>query len=179
VREITRRAQANQGAITYHFGGKEELYREVLRATFRAFEAFNLLDAEKLEALTPTEALRLFVRQQLLPLMKRSQLARFIRIVNWEILQRTDAFQELAFTENTSLLAVAEQLVRKFLGPAATDEEVAVATLWLLHQGLIFVRDSEHLTRPPFGFRLDEAFVERLADFLGRLLASGLSGARG
>ena len=32
VRAITGRARANQAAITYHFGGKEGLYREVLRA---------------------------------------------------------------------------------------------------------------------------------------------------
>lgn len=31
VKAITARAGANQGAVTYHFGGKENLYHEVLR----------------------------------------------------------------------------------------------------------------------------------------------------
>ncbi|MCB8822633.1 TetR/AcrR family transcriptional regulator [Microvirga rosea] len=176
VREITRKAQANQAAITYHFGGKEGLYREVLRATFQAFKAFNLLEPEKLEAMEPQEALRLFVRQQLLPLNKREQLARFIRILNWEVLQRTDAFQELVVSENTSVLPVAEGLVRRFLGEDADPEAVAISTLWLLHQGFIFVRDYEHLGRAPLNFKLDDDFVERLADLLSRLLTAGLSG---
>ena len=30
IREITRRANANLGAVTYHFGGKRHLYHEVL-----------------------------------------------------------------------------------------------------------------------------------------------------
>lgn len=31
VREITRRARANLGAVTYHFGSKENLYLEIVR----------------------------------------------------------------------------------------------------------------------------------------------------
>ncbi|UVF21186.1 CerR family C-terminal domain-containing protein [Microvirga terrae] len=177
VRDITRKAGANQAAITYHFGGKEGLYREVLRVAFAALKESDVLDAERLDVLEPREALRLFVRQMLLPLLKRTVLARYIRILNWEILQRTDIFQDLAMAENASLVTSAERLVRRFLGEEASAEEVAVASLWLLHQGFIFVRDYEYLTRPPHNLKVDESFVDRLADFLTRLLASGLAGA--
>ena len=178
VRDITRRAQANQAAINYHFGGKEGLYREVLRMVFAVLKESDVLDAERLDSLEPTEALRLFVRQMLLPLLKRSVLARYIKILNWEILQRTDIFQDLAMAENASLVTSAERLVRRFLGESASAEEVAVASQWLLHQGFIFVRDYEYLTRPPHNLKVDDSFVERLADFLTRLLASGLAGVR-
>lgn len=178
VRDITRRANANQGAINYHFGGKEGLYREVLRMAFAALKESDVLDVERLDALEPREALQLFVRQMLLPLLKRNVLARYIRILNWEILQRTEIFQDLAMAENASLVTAAERLVRRFLGEGASAEEVAVATLWLLHQGFIFVRDYEYLTRAPHNLQVDEHFVDRLADFLTRLLASGLAGVR-
>ena len=178
VRDITRRAQANQAAINYHFGGKEGLYRDVLRMAFAALKESDVLDVEKLDSLDPSEALRLFVRQMLLPLLKRNVLARYIKILNWEILQRTEIFQNLAMAENASLVTAAERLARRFLGDGASDEEVAVASLWLLHQGFIFVRDYEYLSRPPHNLKVDEAFVDRLADFLTRLLASGLAGAR-
>jgi TetR/AcrR family transcriptional regulator, regulator of cefoperazone and chloramphenicol sensitivity len=178
VRDITRKAHANQAAINYHFGGKEGLYRDVLRMAFAALKESDVLDGERLDSLEPREALRLFVRQMLLPLLKRNALARYIRILNWEILQRTDIFQDLAMAENASLVTSAERLVRRFLGEDASSEEVAVASLWLLHQGFIFVRDYEYLARPPHSLRIDDGFVDRLADFLTRLLASGLAGVR-
>ncbi len=178
IRDITRKAGANQAAVTYHFGGKEGLYREVLRTAFKALKESNVLEPDNLDSLQATEALRLFVRQMLLPLLKRSVLARYIKILNWEILQRTDMFQDVAITENASLLSSAERLARRFMGERASEEDVAVATLWLLHQGFIFVRDYEYLSRPPHNLKVDEAFVERLADFLTRLLASGLTGVR-
>ena len=36
VRAIVAKARVNQAAINYHFAGKDGLYREVLRAAFRA-----------------------------------------------------------------------------------------------------------------------------------------------
>src|SRR5215210_8289649 len=73
VRLITQKAKANQAAINYHFGGKEGLYREVLKAAIAAFEDNALLDEAQAASLDREEALGLFVRQQLVPLAKRDQ----------------------------------------------------------------------------------------------------------
>jgi len=77
VRLITQKAKANQAAINYHFGDKEGLYREVLRAALHAFD-----DDDKLPEMNPDEALRLFLRQQLMPLLKRNQLSRYMGLLN-------------------------------------------------------------------------------------------------
>ena len=53
-----------------------------------------------------------------------------------------------------------------------------MASLWLLDQESIFVRDYEYLSRQPHNLKVDDGFVERLADFLTRILASGSAGAR-
>lgn len=176
VRRITETANANQAAINYHFGSKEGLYREVLRRTLHAFDAFTLLDAAKLDGMDRGEVLRLFVRQQLLPLMKRDELSRHMRIINWEMMQRTEVFQDLIATEGAPMLALAGAIVRRFLPDTATAEDAAVATVWLLHQGLIFVRNYDHFSQPPLNLKADEAFVERLVGLLSRLVGSGLSG---
>src|SRR5215510_4746466 len=61
VRAIVARARANQAAINYHFGGKEGLYLEVLKAAFEAF-----------------------TRAQLRPLLSRDELRRYLQIFTWE-----------------------------------------------------------------------------------------------
>lgn len=57
ARLITQKAKANQAAIDYHFGGKERLYREVLRAALHAFDEFSVVDDDKRPEMDPDEAL--------------------------------------------------------------------------------------------------------------------------
>ncbi len=179
VRLITEKAKANQAAINYHFGGKEGLYREVLRAALHAFDEFSLIDEDKLPDMDRDEALRLFLRQQLMPLLKRNQLTRAMRLLNWEILERSEAFEELLATERIPMLTSAQGIVRKFLPESASPEEQAIALIWLVNQALIFVRNYEHLSKPPANLKLDGGFLERLIDMLARLLSFGLVGLSG
>ena len=52
VRAIVGKARVNQAAINYHFAGKDGLYREVLRAAFRALTEHQLAHAEEMKALS-------------------------------------------------------------------------------------------------------------------------------
>ncbi len=175
VRLITQKAKANQAAITYHFGGKEGLYREVLRSAVAAFEESALIDEEQAAALPREEALARFVRQQLVPLAKRDQFSRYVRLFAWEHVSATKVFRDFIATENLPILAAAGRLVRRYLPADASPEEVAVTTVWLIHQPSAFVRDSEHLTGPPLNLTLDQAFIDRLAATLTMLIDAGLS----
>ena len=179
VRLITQKAKANQAAINYHFGSKEGLYREVLRGAMHAFDASIPFDENQFERMDGEEALRLFLRQQLLPLWKRNQLSRYLRIFNWEVLRRTAVFQELLATERIPTITMAQALVGRFLGPNATSEEAVVATIWLANQAFIFVRSYEHLSKPAANLKVDQPFLTRLADMLSRLLIGGLAGKQG
>lgn len=176
VRQITEKAKANQAAINYHFGSKDGLYREVLRAALQKFQASSQLDGARLEAMDRGEALRFFVRQQLLPLLKRDEFSQSMRLLNWEMMQRTEVFQALIAAEGAPMLMLAQRIVHRFLPETASREDTVVATIWLLHQGFIFGRNYDHLSRPPLGLSVDGAFVDRLVDLLSRLVGSGLSG---
>jgi AcrR family transcriptional regulator len=175
VRDITRRAKANGAAVNYHFGGKEGLYREVLRSALAAFENNARVDDAQGETLPRREALARFVHQQLVPLTKRDQFSRYVRLFAWEHVSASDVFRDFIATEELPILSAAGRIVRRYLPEDAVAEEVAVTTLWLIQQPTAFVRDSEHLARPPLNLTLDQAFVDRLAATLTALIDAGLS----
>jgi AcrR family transcriptional regulator len=60
VREITRAAQANLGAITYHFGSKEALHAAVVESVFA--EVVERVEAAVREPATAADRLRAVVR---------------------------------------------------------------------------------------------------------------------
>src|SRR5271157_5968180 len=95
IRAIVAKARVNQAAINYHFDGKDGLYREVLRAAFRALTEDQVAHAETAKAMSREEALREFVRRQLRPLVARDELSRYLRIFNWETVRPTGVFRKL------------------------------------------------------------------------------------
>ncbi|MFB3894803.1 MAG: TetR/AcrR family transcriptional regulator [bacterium] len=76
VRDIIRKANVNLGAITYHFGGKEELYRELILDIAIKLRA----EVAKLETLdcSATEKLTLFIQSYMRMLLQNPNRARMI-----------------------------------------------------------------------------------------------------
>lgn len=174
VRLITQKAMANQAAVNYHFGGKDGLYREVLIAATRAFEENAFLDAEELDALSPQDALRRYLHQFLLPLVKRDRVSRYLRIFAWESVRPSETFSAFIAQSPPRIFRLAERVVRRFLPSDAPAEIVTVTTLWLAQQPMFFVREAERLAQPPFSLKFDENSLERLVDTLTALSLRGL-----
>src|SRR5215471_4836014 len=57
IRAIVAKARVNQAAINYHFDGKDGLYREVLRAAFRALTEQQMEHADEMKAVSREAAL--------------------------------------------------------------------------------------------------------------------------
>lgn len=176
VRLITQRALANQAAVNYHFGGKEGLYREVLLAAAKTLEQNSFLSPEELDALSPEEAVRLYLHQFLLPLVKRDRVCSYLRIFAWESVPPSDVFRAFIVNSPPRIFRLAERVVRRFLPKDASAETVTFATLWLAQQPMFFVREAERLAHPPFSLKFDEAMLERLVDTLACLSLRGLRG---
>ncbi len=174
AREITRRADANAAAINYHFGSKASLYREVLKLAVSALGDASLLDGGAVETISREDALRLFIRQQVAPLLNHGQISRYLRIFSWETLDPTPIFLDFVATEKLPVMDFAERIVRRFLPAAASREEIAVATIWLTQQAAPFVRHFDALARPPLNLKLDRHFIDRLAADLTRMALAGL-----
>ncbi len=130
IRAIVAKARVNQAAIN---SGKEGLYREVLRAAFRALTEHQLAHAEEAKAASREQALRAFIRRQLRPLTARDELSRHLRIFNWETVRPTPAFRKLMSEEAAPFMGVAVDLGRRFL-PKADQRTLSTAAIWLIGQ---------------------------------------------
>src|SRR5262245_3652887 len=173
VRAIVAEADVNQAAINYHFGSKEGLYRAVLQAALRALMQDD--DAPQNSDKLPREAaLGRFVRRQLRPMTARDELSEYVRIFNWETLKPSSVFRKFMAREAAPFFAAATELVRRFLPNRATDQQAVVGALWLFGQCSIFVRNAEQLANPPLRLKIDERFVDRLADTIATWAADGL-----
>jgi AcrR family transcriptional regulator len=171
IRAIVAEADVNQAAINYHFGSKEGLYRAVLQAALRAL----MKDDDGPQNNLPRDAaLRRFVRRQLRPMTARDELSEYVRIFNWETLKPSPVFRKFMAREVAPFFAVAIELVRQFLPSKATDQQAVVAALWLFGQCSIFVRNAEQLANPPLRLKIDERFVDGLADTIATWAAQGL-----
>lgn len=178
IRAIVAKARVNQAAINYHFAGKDGLYREVLRAAFRALTEDQLVHAKETSAMSREQALGEFIRRQLHPLMARDELSRQMRIFNWETVRPTAVFRSLLSEEAAPFMGLAVDLVRRFL-PEADDRALMVAAIWLIGQSSVFLRNREQLAEPPMSLVLDEPTVEWLAQAISQWVTSGLGRAPG
>ncbi|MGB5083455.1 MAG: CerR family C-terminal domain-containing protein [Methylocystis silviterrae] len=176
VRLITQRAMANQAAVNYHFGGKDGLYREVLIVATRAVEENAFLDAEELDSLSPEEALRRYLHQFLLPLVRRDRVSRYLRIFAWESVRPSEVFSAFVAHSPPRIFVLAERVVRRFLPGDASAETVTFAMLWLAQQPMFFVRDAERPAQPHFSLKFDKDGLERLVETIAALSLRGLAG---
>jgi AcrR family transcriptional regulator len=175
VRAIVAKARVNQAAINYHFKGKEGLYAEVLKVAFEGYLRLDNFDLEALKDLPREEALRIFVHQQLRPLLAREQMSRYIRIFAWENVRPSKVLDTFVATGAMPFLASATGLVRRFLPPDASDQDAMCAAISLMGQCSMFVRNREHFVKPPFNLQIDETFVARLTDFISDLALKGMA----
>jgi len=173
IRAIVAKARVNQAAINYHFDGKDGLYREVLRAAFRALTEQQLEHADEMKAMSREAALAEFIRRQLRPLLGRDEYSRHMRILNWETVRPTAVFRKLLSEEAAPFMGLAVELVRRFQ-PEADQRTLVAAAVWLLGQCSVFLRNREQLADPPLGLVLDEATVEWLAQLVSRWATGGL-----
>lgn len=169
IREICQRAEANIAAVNYHFGGKEELYAEVLRRNFRdALRRFPADGGVRPDA-PPAQRLRGFIRSFVQRIFVTGPDSCHGRMLAREMIDPTPALDALVATEIRSLAANLESIVRDLLGPKVDDWEVRVCLASVVSQIVFYQHCRPVISRlfPDLQFDADdlEALVDHITTF--------------
>jgi hypothetical protein len=137
----------------------------------------QLAHAEDVKTLSREEALTAFIRRQLRPLMARDESSRHMRIFNWETVRPTPVLRSLVAEEAAPFMNMAADLARRFL-PDADRKTLTVASIWLIGQCSVFLRNRDQLAEPPIELNIDDAMVEWLGAMISRWIVAGFGGAK-
>ena len=167
VRDIAARAKVNVAAISYHFGGKDELYRAVAGTVIGSIEARvrsrigNLLDKPPTDAEGALVALENLAATMIDVIVGPEEMRRVARFIIREQMQPTFAF-EILFGVMSRLHGAATQLMALATGRPPESREAMLRVFLLLGQ-VLFLRIAEAAVLRRLNVeRYDEAFLSEV-----------------
>jgi len=143
LQEITTRAGVNKAAVNYHFRDKLELYAAVVRhcLSFRAEPAPEEMTGP------PEERLRALIAHIIREILDPAKPPWRAAIINHELAQPTAALDAVMEELIAPRSRLQRDIVRRLLGPRASEEKVARATLSIIAQCLVYLHDRRIMAR--------------------------------
>jgi AcrR family transcriptional regulator len=174
VRQICQRAGANVAAIHYHFGGKEELYLELLRELGRrSFERYPPtlgLGANP----TPEERLFAFVHAFLLRVLSEDGFGRHGRLLSREMVDPSPAFERVVEEFIRPHFEHLCGIVIAIRGRGSNEAEVRLAARSIVAQCAFYHHARALLERLSPGEPRDPSAIRALAEHVTRFSLEGL-----
>jgi AcrR family transcriptional regulator len=172
LREICRRAGANNAAINYHFRDKEHLYLAVIEYIIQDVRA-HMLHSGADPSAPPEERLGSFVRSFLRDLLRDKSPNR-IMLITREFIEPTRGLDVVAEKIAEPLLGELKSIVRELIGPSASEDQVFDCAISVFGQCGEYHRGRAILSRVGPYKAFDEAVVEHLADHITRFSLAGI-----
>jgi TetR/AcrR family transcriptional regulator, regulator of cefoperazone and chloramphenicol sensitivity len=171
LQEITDRAGANKAAVNYHFRDKLELYAAVVRycLSFRTPEPAVVRMAGP-----PEDRLRALIAHIINEIFDPSTPPWRAAIINHELAQPTAALDAVMDELIAPRSRLQRDIVRSILGPHASEEKVARATLSIVAQCLVYLHDRRIRTRLHPALADDDRKPEEIARHIAEFSLAAL-----
>lgn len=183
VRDIAARAKVNVAAISYHFGGKDELYRAVAEAVIGTVAGKIRGRVGRLLAEPPKNpeaalsALESFIETMIDVIVGPEEMRRVARFVIREQMQPTAAF-EIFFTMLSEFHGAATRLFAVAAGLDPEAEETRLRVFLVIGQ-VLFLRIAEAAVLRRLGRdSYDEAFMEKAKELIRQNVRAMVAAAR-
>jgi AcrR family transcriptional regulator len=183
VRDIASRAKVNIAAISYYFGGKEELYRAVAERVMGSIESrvrqrmAAILDRPPSDPTAALSALEDLVATIVDVIVGPEEMRRVARFIIREQMQPTDAF-EILFRVLTRMHGAGTRLFAAATGLDPDARETKLRVFLLIGQ-VIFLRIGEEAIRRRLELkRYDEAFLTEVKQLVRQNTRAMVAAAR-
>ncbi len=174
VRDICARAGVNLAAVNYHFGGKEDLYIEVLRRNCRrALEHFPP-DGGTAPNAPAEERFRGFIRSFLGGILADEMGACDGRLLAREMLEPTPALDALVAVEVQALTDRLAEILRELLPPDQDVRTVRLCLASVVSQIVFFHHCRPVLSRMFPELRMNATGLQEIADHIARFSLAAL-----
>jgi TetR/AcrR family transcriptional regulator, regulator of cefoperazone and chloramphenicol sensitivity len=174
AREICDFAQVNSAAVNYYFGGKKQLYVEVLREAHRRLVNLGALKIAVEDMRAPEEALEGFFTGLLHSMLDPAPDGWIIRVIMREIASQTEALAELVELQIRPTAKLFRTIISRLMDLPVDHEAVVRGTLSTVAQ-FVFVCLNRHvieLIYPDLDLRGEG--IDRMARHIWRFSVAGL-----
>ncbi len=170
LQEITDRAGVNKAAVNYHFRDKLELYAAVVRhcVSFRAE-----LSPEEMTG-PPEDCLRALITHIIREILDPSKPRWRAAIIHHELAQPTAALDAVMDELIAPRSRLQRDIIRRILGPRASEERVARATLSVFSQCLVYLNDQRIIARLHPILAQDDSRPEEIARHIAEFSLAAL-----
>jgi AcrR family transcriptional regulator len=174
VREICERAAANIAAVNYHFGGKEGLYRAVLKETFDTAIKKYPADFGLPPKATAEQRLRAFVYSFLLRIFSEGPSSRYGKLMAREMIEPTGALDDVVSNNMRPMAVVLDSILADLLGKGANETTKRLCACSVVSQVVFYHHCRPVVTRMFPGLKFDAAGLEELATHITGFCLAGI-----
>ena len=178
VREVCERARANVAAVSYHFGGKNELYEQVLGSLFTYTMGKYPPDLGQDKARTPGERLFAFIHSFLLRMLDPDKPVWHRKLIAHEMADPSQAMRHTVGKGIRKGRRLLQQILTEALGPNAGEECVDRCIASVVGQCLFYHRGD--IAPNPAGQRIEPTpdGVDKLARHITEFSLGGIKRRR-
>lgn len=174
VRDICSRAGANVAAVNYHFGDKMKLYAEVLKYAYNSARQKYPADMGLGPDATAHQRLEGFIRALVYRILDESRLAWHGKLMFREMIEPTEALQELVQEAIRPEFERLQRLLQEMLGTQVDSEQV-LQHVWSVTGQCLFYHHARHIVamlRPGGAYGQDD--MKRIADHVVRFTRAAI-----
>lgn len=172
--EICQLARVNPAAVNYHFGGKRQLYREVVRETDRRVVDRDALKAILLEEGDPEAKLARFVPALLHAFLDGEAGSWHNRLFVREMSSPTEAFGEIFESQIRPSLLLFRRIVAEILQLPADHPAVVRGALSVISQCLFVFQNRTTIERFLLELDFQPGTIDELARHITAFALGGL-----